>query len=93
MRYPMARTRRGRNRSRVRLNTTSLWTRLAQLDLSQNWLAHEIGVTSGYPSMLVSGKRRPPGLLRRRMLRALGVSFDQLFTMVLADDDHQQASE
>ena len=53
-----------------------------------DWLAREIGVSPGYISMLVNGERAPSGRIRRRMLRALGVSdFRQLFRMEDTDDD------
>jgi len=57
-----------------RLNTEVLWDRLDLLDRSQNWLAREIGVSPAYVSKLVNGRRSPSGRIRRRMLRALGVT-------------------
>ena len=85
----MARTRRARARSKVRLNAAALWKLLARFDHAQNWLAGEVGVTSGYISMLINGQLGPSPLVRRRMLWALSVSYEQLVTMVPADDDHQ----
>ena len=83
---PRGRRRRGA-RSAVRLDARSLWARLALLNRSQNWLAQEIGISSGYISMLVNAGRTPSGRIRRRMLRALGFDdFDQLFTMEDRDD-------
>ena len=57
-----------------RLNTEVLWDRLALLARPQNWLAREIGVSPAYVSKLVNGRRSPSGRIRRRMLRALGVT-------------------
>ena len=80
---------RGRGgRTVVRLDTAALWERLALLNRSQNWLAREMGVSPAYISMLVNGERAPSGRIRRRMLRALGVSdFHQLFRLEDRDDD------
>ena len=78
----------GGGRTVVRLDTAALWERLAMLNRSQNWLAREIGVSPGYISMLVNGERAPSGRIRRRMLRALGVSdFRQLFRLEDTNDD------
>ena len=64
-----------------------MWTRLALLNRSQNWLAREIGVSPSYVSMLVHGERSPSGRIRRRMLKALGVDhFKDLFTMEVTDE-------
>ena len=66
--------RRSRGRTVVRLDAAALWRRLALLDRSQNWLAEEIGISRGYLSMLVNAGRSPSGRIRRRMLKALGVT-------------------
>ena len=79
--------RRRGGRSVVRLDAAALWTRLALLNRSQNWLAREIGVSPSYVSMLVNGERSPSGSIRRRMLKALGVDdFKDLFTMEDRDE-------
>ena len=77
---------RGRRRrgtgSTVRLDARSLWKRLALLNRSQNWLAQEIGISSGYMSKLVTAGRAPSGRIRRRMLMALGIEeFGELFRL------------
>ena len=80
--------RRRRGRTVVRLDTAALWQRLTTLNRSQNWLAREIGVSPGYTSMLVNGERSPSGRIRRRMLKALGLTeFRQLFKV---EDRHEQ---
>ena len=49
----------------------------------------EIGVSSGYLSMLVNARRSPSGRIRRRMLEALGLTeFHDLFG--LEERDEQQ---
>ena len=79
--------RRSRGRTVVRLDAAALWTRLALLNRSQNWLAREMGVSPSYVSMLVNGERSPSGSVRRRMLKALGVDdFKDLFTMEDTDE-------
>ena len=79
--------RRGGGRTVVRLDAAALWTRLALLNRSQNWLAREIGVSPSYVSMLVNGERSPSGRIRRRMLKALeATDFQDLFTMEVEDE-------
>ena len=55
------------------LKQEALWERLALLGRSQNWLAREAGISPGYLSMLVNGKRAASGQVRRRLLRILGI--------------------
>ena len=75
-------------RSAVRLDARSLWARLALLNRSQNWLAQEIGISSGYLSKLVTAGRPPSGRIRRRMLKALGVDdFHELFKLEEEEQD------
>ena len=79
---------RRQGRTVVRLNTATLWERLALLNRSQNWLAREIGVSPGYISMLVNGRRAPSERIRERMRKALGVKdFHQLFRLEARDDE------
>ena len=80
--------RRGGGRRCVRLDTQALWARLALLNRSQNWLASEIGISSGYMSKLVTAGRAPSGRIRQRMIEALGVEdFHQLFRL---DDEEEE---
>ena len=84
---PRGRRRRG-GRSAVRLDTRALWARLTLLNRSQNWLASEIGISSGYMSKLVNKGRAPSGRIRQRMLQALGVEdFHELFKL---DEEEEQ---
>ena len=77
-----------RERTTVRLKTTALWQRLESLGRSQNWLAHQAGMSPGYLSTLISEERAPSGRIRRRIQRALGVpDFDELFELLQDDDD------
>ena len=71
-----------RRRIVVTLKPEPLWERLAVLGQSQNWLAREVGISRGYLSMLVNGKRSPSGQVRRRLQRILEVEdFHELFTI------------
>ena len=75
-------------RTVVLLKTRALWDRLAKLDRSQNWLAHELGISPGYLSTLINQGRAPSGRIRRRMRTSLGVEdFDDLFELRHEDDD------
>ena len=80
--------RRSGGRNVVRLNTQALWERLALLNRSQNWLAEQIGISSGYLSKLVTRGRAPSGRIRSRMLKALDLeNFNDLFRLEEEDDD------
>ena len=77
-----------RRRAVVTLKPEPLWERLAVLGRSQNWLAREVGISRGYLSMLVNGKRSPSGRVRRRLQRILDVEdFHELFTIRSGRDD------
>lgn len=83
---PGPRRRGGRNA--VRLDAAALWRRLDMLDRSQNWLAREIGVSPAYVSLLVNGGRSPSGRIRRRMLKALGVTNSK--ELFVTEEEHEQ---
>ena len=64
----------------IRVNPYALWDRLSFLNMTQNQLADRAGLTSGYVSLLVGGKRRPSPDARRRLMEALDVTdFHDLF--------------
>ena len=66
-------------RPRVILNRDAVWALLDQLGISQNELARRCGLSPGYLSLLMAGKRNALARTRRRR-QALGVSeFDDLF--------------
>ena len=68
--------------SRVRLKQRGVWDRLDQMHMSQNEMAHEVGITSGYLSQLMSGTRCPSAEMRQRLQEVLGIdSFDDLFSL------------
>ena len=69
-------------RPRVRLKAEALWEILDRLNMTQSELARSLGITRGYLSLLVGGRRSPSPAVRRRMQDTLGVEdFDVLFTM------------
>lgn len=71
---------------RVRLRAGALWELLDRRNLSQNDLAHRLGVSSGHLSRLVNGRRCPSPSLRRLLMESLNCAeFDDLFELV--DDD------
>lgn len=64
----------------VRLKGYIILDILARKSLSQNWLAAKLGVSSGYMSQLLSGKRSPSPKVRRRILEYLpDKEFEELF--------------
>lgn len=68
---------------RVRIKHRRLAQLLARRPLSLNHWAQRIGVGRGHLSQLVNGKRPyPRAETRERLLRALGVEFDELFERV-----------
>ena len=74
-------------RLKVKLKPEAVWELLNRLNLNQNDLARLAGITSGYLSLLMSGRRCPSGDVRRRLMEALGVTrFDDLFILVKADE-------
>ena len=74
-------------RPRVILNRDAVWVLLDRLRISQNELARRCGLSPGYMSLLMAGKRSPSPPTRRRLMQALGVSeFDDLFTWETGED-------
>ena len=67
---------------RVKLNPNSVWKVMHRRNVSQNELAKLAGISSGYLSQLMRGKRCPSPDCRRRIMRALRVTmFDDLFML------------
>ena len=73
-------------RPRVRIRTQEVYGRLEQLNMSQNRLADLTGLTSGYISMLLTGKRFASPDTLRRIQPALGVDFNAIFEMEVNND-------
>lgn len=67
---------------RVRLKPEALARALKSKPISQNAWARRLGITGSHLSMLLSGKRKFPGLeLRRRLLQVLELEFEDLFEL------------
>ena len=58
-------------RRRAKLNRDAGWELLGRLGRSQNELARQCGLSSGYLSQLMNGKRSPSPYARRRLRQAL----------------------
>ncbi len=64
----------------VVINKSSFEIALAKKNLTQNGLAKKLKVSSGYMSLMVSGKRYASAAVRRRILQCMrGYTFDDLF--------------
>ncbi|GEM_PF-507618 len=75
---------------RVRVNSKALWDAVARQNISQNELATNLRISSGYMSQLVCGTRGPSPRLRRRMLELLNpLTFDDLFIVEDRGGEHQ----
>ena len=58
-------------RPRMYLNPKVVWEYLDRHNLSQNDLARQLDITSGYLSLLVNGQRHPSPALRRKLLSTI----------------------
>ncbi len=73
--------------TKVRLKAGAVWDRLNRLNMTQNDLARLVGVSSGYLSRLINGRRCPSPRMRQGLMEALDCSeFDDLFVVVSADE-------
>lgn len=69
------------NRTKLRLDT--IVDLLTRKNLSQNWLAKRLNISSGYMSQLLTGQRTPSPSLRARILEHFPESkFDDLFEIM-----------
>lgn len=76
-----------RSLRKVKVNAFAAWRRMDLLHLTQSELARLTGLTSGYISLLLSGRRCPSPEKRRLLQEVLGVvEFDELFTVVNLDE-------
>ena len=70
------------------IRAAAFWRLLDERDISQNELARLCGLSSGYMSQLMSGKRSPSARVRRDIQEALDVTdFDELFIIERLDDE------
>lgn len=67
---------------KVYLKRNVIQKKLFRKNKSQNWLAKQFGITSGYMSQLMDGSRNPSPVLRVRILKVFrGHEFDDLFVI------------
>lgn len=72
---------------KVMLREGAAWDRLRHLNMSQNELADQCGLTSRYMSQLFSGERSPSPSARREIQKVLGVEdFNALFVVVRVNE-------
>ncbi|MCK5602447.1 helix-turn-helix transcriptional regulator [Candidatus Pacearchaeota archaeon] len=65
---------------RIYLKNKALHSQLIKKNLSQNWAAQKLGISTGYMSQLMRGGRNPsPGLRKRVMELFIESDFDDLF--------------
>jgi len=68
---------------KVKLKPGIIENILARKSLSQNGLAVKLGISSGYISQLLNGKRLPSPEMRKKFLTYFGdLSFDDLFEIL-----------
>ena len=71
-----------RPRLRVTVNVELVWEYLVRKNMTQRDLAARAGISDGYLSQLLSGKRSPSGVVRRRLQAALRITeFEALFAI------------
>jgi transcriptional regulator with XRE-family HTH domain len=76
----------------VGLKSKEIGKRLARKNVSQNWLARKLEISSGYMSQLMCGVRNPSPKLREKIMNSLsGCNFDDLFTIIDADKNSSQS--
>ena len=72
---------------RVRIKVDAVYDILDRLHMSQSDLARKAGLSTGYVSQVISGKRVPSPPVRQKIQRALGVDdFDELFELEVTHD-------
>ena len=62
-----------RREPRARLNRDVVWRQLSLRNMAQNELARAVGITAGYLSQLMSGRRSPSARLQARLAEELGI--------------------
>ena len=65
---------------KAKLKSERLRDVLLKKNLSQNWLAKRLKISSGYMSQMLSGVRCPSPLMRQRIMDSLpDMAFEDLF--------------
>lgn len=76
----------------VRLRTAILEEYLLRSNVSRCAFARTATLSSGYLAQLLSGKRRPSGQVREKLMQASGIGFDELFQIVQEEKTLEAAS-
>ena len=63
------------------LRTDVLDEHIQRRNISQNCFAQKAGISSPYIAQLLSGKRKPSGKVREKLIKATGLKFDDLFKL------------
>ncbi len=72
---------------RVKLRPEPVWEQISRRNMSQNELARQARISSGYLSQLISGRKSPSPDVRKRLQAALEIGqFEDLFTLEYSDD-------
>jgi len=72
---------------RVSINQQIFWHHMTCANVSQNQLAHELGVSSSYLSQIVNGRRFPSAKLRKKLLKYFEpLNFNDLFSLISEDN-------
>ena len=72
---------------RVKIRSDQVWELINRRNMSQNELASLSGISSGYLSQLITGRKCPSPEVRRRLQAALEIScFEDLFVMEYGDE-------
>ena len=58
-------------RPQMYLNPEAVWEHLDRHNLSQNELARQLEITSGYLGLLMNGQRHPSPAMRRKLLSTI----------------------
>ena len=78
------------SRQRVLLKPEAVWERLERRDMSQNTLARLVGITQGFLSLMMNGRRSPSAETIGSMLKELDAQFDDLFVVVDEEAIHRE---
>ena len=82
-----------RPRFRVTVNAELVWEYLLRKNMTQRGLASRTGISDGYLSQLLSGKRSPSAAVRRRLQAALRITeFEALFVIEETGDEDRWES-
>lgn len=63
----------------IDLKTPALREHFEKRNLSQNNFASKVGISTGYLAQLLNHTRRPSGHVREKLMKATGMTFEELF--------------